>query len=121
MSYVSLSGFSSGCMVVGFAMQLVCAAATNALGQNDGARTSRADDSLVLKLSLADAIQAALDNNPNVKYYRERIEAARSVSKTQSQRNGSASLGIAASLATVSPFALAIRAACSLPRATALE
>ena len=83
MSYVSLSGFSSCCMVVGFAMQLVCAAATNALGQNDGARTSRADDSLVLKLSLADAIQAALDNNPNVKYYRERIEAARSVSKTQ--------------------------------------
>jgi outer membrane protein TolC len=56
---------------------------TDALAQDDGAKTARADETLVLKLSLADAIQAALDNNPNVKLYRERIVAARSVSRTQ--------------------------------------
>lgn len=37
----------------------------------------------VLKLSLTDAIQAALDKSPNVRLFRERIEAARSASRTQ--------------------------------------
>jgi outer membrane protein TolC len=37
----------------------------------------------VLKLSLKDAIEAALDKNPNVRLYKERIEAARGVSITQ--------------------------------------
>jgi outer membrane protein TolC len=37
----------------------------------------------VLKLSLRDALDAALDNNPNVKVFREKIEAARGVSRTQ--------------------------------------
>jgi len=37
----------------------------------------------VLKLSLRDAIEAALDNNPNVRLYKARIEAARGVSITQ--------------------------------------
>jgi len=37
----------------------------------------------VLKLSLPDAIQAALDKNPNVRVFRERIEAARSATRTQ--------------------------------------
>ena len=37
----------------------------------------------VLKLSLKDAIEAALDKNPNVRLYKERIEAARGVSRTQ--------------------------------------
>ena len=37
----------------------------------------------VLKLSLAEAIDAALDKNPNVRVFRERIEAARSASRTQ--------------------------------------
>jgi outer membrane protein TolC len=37
----------------------------------------------VLKLSLRDALDAALDNNPNVKLFREKIEAARGVSRTQ--------------------------------------
>ena len=36
-----------------------------------------------LKLSLKDAIEAALDKNPNVRLYKERIEAARGVSITQ--------------------------------------
>ena len=37
----------------------------------------------VLKLSLKDAIEAALDKNPNVRLYKERIEAARGVEMTQ--------------------------------------
>jgi outer membrane protein TolC len=37
----------------------------------------------VLKLSLRDAVDAALDNNPNVRLFREKIEAARGVSRTQ--------------------------------------
>ncbi len=37
----------------------------------------------VLKLSLKDAIEAALDKSPNVRLYKERIEAARGVSMTQ--------------------------------------
>ena len=37
----------------------------------------------VLKLSLKDAIEAALDKNPNVRLYKERIEAARGASRTQ--------------------------------------
>jgi len=37
----------------------------------------------VLKLSLKDAIEAALDKNPTVRLYKERIEAARGASRTQ--------------------------------------
>lgn len=37
----------------------------------------------VLKLSLKDAIEAALDKNPNVQLFKERIEAARAASRTQ--------------------------------------
>ena len=37
----------------------------------------------VLKLSLKDAIEAALDKNPNVRLYKERIEGARGASRTQ--------------------------------------
>ncbi len=37
----------------------------------------------VLKLSLADAIDAALDKSPNVRLFRERIAAARAASHTQ--------------------------------------
>jgi len=36
-----------------------------------------------LKLSLKDAIEAALDKNPTVRLYKERIEAARGASRTQ--------------------------------------
>jgi len=48
-----------------------------------GVGAALADEPLALRLSLVDAIQAALDNNPNVKLYREKIAAARSVSRTQ--------------------------------------
>ena len=37
----------------------------------------------VLRLSLKDAIEAALDKNPNVQLYKARIEAARGASRTQ--------------------------------------
>jgi len=37
----------------------------------------------VLRLSLQDAIEAALDKNPNVQLYKARIEAARGASRTQ--------------------------------------
>jgi outer membrane protein TolC len=37
----------------------------------------------VLKLSLKDAIEAALDKSPNVRLYKEHIEAARGASRTQ--------------------------------------
>ena len=37
----------------------------------------------VLKLSLAEAVAAALDKSPNVRLFREKIEAARAVSRTQ--------------------------------------
>jgi outer membrane protein len=37
----------------------------------------------VLRLSLKEAIEAALDKNPNVRLYKERIEAARGASRTQ--------------------------------------
>lgn len=37
----------------------------------------------VLKLSLAEAIEAALDKSPQVRLFRERIEAARAASRTQ--------------------------------------
>ncbi len=36
----------------------------------------------VLRLSLKDAIEAALDMSPQVRLYKERIEAARSASRT---------------------------------------
>ena len=41
------------------------------------------DETLVLKLSLRDAIEAALDKNSNVRLYKERIEAARGAARTQ--------------------------------------
>ena len=37
----------------------------------------------VLRLSLKDAIEAALEKNPNVRLYKARIEAARGASRTQ--------------------------------------
>ena len=41
------------------------------------------EEMLVLKLSLKEALDAALDKNPNVRLYKERIEAARGAARTQ--------------------------------------
>ncbi|HEX5646960.1 MAG TPA: TolC family protein [Nitrospira sp.] len=41
------------------------------------------DNPPVLKLSLAEAVGAAVDKSPNIRLFRERIEAARGVSRTQ--------------------------------------
>ena len=51
--------------------------------QTDMGSLSATENLPVLKLSLAEAIEAALDKNPNVRVFRERIEAARSASRTQ--------------------------------------
>lgn len=68
-------------VAVGIVVALIGGAVAEA--QSDGTGASRSEELPVLKLSLADAIQAALDNNPNVKLYRERVEAARSATRTQ--------------------------------------
>lgn len=54
-----------------------------AWAQESGMLPSSAEQLPVLKLTLVEAIQAALDKNPNVRLFRERIEAARSASRTQ--------------------------------------
>jgi len=54
-----------------------------AFAQTNTESQSMTDQVPVLKLTLADAIQAALDKNPNIRLFRERVEAARSVTKTQ--------------------------------------
>src|ERR1044071_1133011 len=73
--------------VSGLAMAAVIALgalpASMTFAQTDIGGGSAAENLPVLKLSLADAIEAALDKNPNVRVFRERIEAARSASRTQ--------------------------------------
>jgi outer membrane protein TolC len=83
MSYAGVIGFHALCVTAGLAVQLYSAGFVLAETQDYGTKTSRLEEPFALKLSLADAIQAALDNNPNVKLYREKIEAARSATKTQ--------------------------------------
>jgi outer membrane protein len=78
-----VKAFRAWCIAGGLILYVVSMGVVSALAQADGTKAQRTDEPLVLKLSLTDAIQAALDNNPNVKLYRERIEAARSVSRTQ--------------------------------------
>jgi outer membrane protein len=57
--------------------------ALNAWAQGDAGGILSAEKPPVLRLSLGDAIQAALDKNPNVRLFREKIEAARAVARTQ--------------------------------------
>src|SRR5262245_22426409 len=83
MSSTVVKKFQAWCIAGGLAIHLVFMGVASASAQDDRTKTQRAEEPSVLKLSLADAVQAALDNNPNVKLYRERIETARSVSKTQ--------------------------------------
>lgn len=83
MPSAEVTAFRAWCIAGSLTIHLASMGAANAWAQGDGTKSVRPDEPLVLRLSLADAIQAALDNNPNVKYYRERIEAARSVSRTQ--------------------------------------
>lgn len=54
-----------------------------AVAQADTTGALTSENLPVLTLSLVDAIQAALDKNPNVRIFRERIEAARSATRTQ--------------------------------------
>ena len=56
----------------------ICLAAVPA--RTDAQTSSRPFE---LRLSLREAMEAALDNNPNVKLFRERIETVRAASLTQ--------------------------------------
>jgi len=66
---------------VGFAGVIVVCGSAGA--EERGAVLSETDNLPVLKLSLADAIEAALDKSPNVRLFRERIAAARAATFTQ--------------------------------------
>lgn len=70
-------------MAVGVTVYLSAFLAHPAAAQTEMEKTAAAESLPVLKLSLVDAIQAALDKNPNVRVFRERIEAARSAQRTQ--------------------------------------
>jgi outer membrane protein TolC len=55
--------------------------ATTAVAQTPNASTSEAPPEL--RLTLREAMEAAVDNNPNVRLFKERVETARAASKTQ--------------------------------------
>ena len=58
--------------------------AASAASAEEGAASLLAPENLpVLKLSLAEAIDAALDKSPNIRLFREKIAAARAASRTQ--------------------------------------
>lgn len=54
---------------------------TTAVAQTTNASSSEAPPEL--RLSLREAMEAAVDNNPNVRLFKERVETARAASKTQ--------------------------------------
>lgn len=61
----------------------ICSGGTAAWAEEPTLTSAAADQLPVLKLSLADAIGAALDKSPNVRLFREKIEAAKAASRTQ--------------------------------------
>ena len=69
----------SGVMGLFVVAGLFCAAP----GQAAETRPQFPQELPVLRLSLQDAIEAAMDKSPQVRLYKERIEAARSASRTQ--------------------------------------
>ena len=70
-------------LVVAAVIALVILPVSMTCAQTGVDSPSAAENLPVLKLSLAEAIDAALDKNPNVRVFRERIEASRSASRTQ--------------------------------------
>jgi outer membrane protein TolC len=66
-----------------FVLAALVAAGGSAWAEERGTLSLEKESLPVLKLSLADAIEASLDKSPNVRLFRERIEAARSASRTQ--------------------------------------
>ena len=65
-----------------FSLGLICQA-EDALGGGEGSLTTQSSPLQPLSLTLRDALAAAVDNNPDVLLYRERIEAARGQVHTQ--------------------------------------
>lgn len=70
-------------LIMGSVLAWVLSAGVAAWAQERETLSSEEKPLPVLKLSLADAIDAALDKSPNVRLFRERIEAARAASRTQ--------------------------------------
>ncbi len=66
-----------------FVLAGILSASSAALAQESPTRPLPTENLPVLKLSLAEAIDAALDKNPNIRLFREKIEAARAASRTQ--------------------------------------
>jgi outer membrane protein len=70
-------------VAVGVGVWLCLSGGGSVFAQVEATSLSATDDLPVLKLSLVEAIQAALDKNPNIRLFRERVEAAKSVARTQ--------------------------------------
>ncbi|MBH0199695.1 MAG: TolC family protein [Nitrospira sp.] len=69
--------------VAGSILAALLAAGGSAWAQEQATLPLPIENPPVLKLSLAEAVGAALDKSPNIRLFRERIEAARAVSRTQ--------------------------------------
>ncbi|HKN86200.1 MAG TPA: TolC family protein [Nitrospiraceae bacterium] len=70
-----------------FKLTVFCSIFAMALHPDAGRAASPLDQTMLppseLRLSLKDAMEAALDNNPDVRLYKEKIEAARAATSTQ--------------------------------------
>ena len=70
-----------------FKLTLLCSVAVITLYPATGRAASPLDQATLppseLRLSLKDAMEAALDNNPDVRLYKEKIQAARAATSTQ--------------------------------------
>ncbi len=79
------SGRGVGCRTqgAGVALAWLLSAGAGVWAQETPALPPLVENPPVLKLSLAEAVDAALDKSPNIRLFRERIEAARAVSRTQ--------------------------------------
>jgi outer membrane protein TolC len=70
-------------LALGFVFAGVLSAEVSVWAQESAALSAPTENVPVLKLSLTEAIDAALDKSPNVRLFREKIEAARAASRTQ--------------------------------------
>lgn len=72
-----------GALAASLVLAMVLSAGVAALAQESATLSLPTENPPVLKLSLTEAIDAALDKNPNIRLFREKIEAARAASRTQ--------------------------------------
>jgi len=76
-------GWCCWSLAIGLVFVGVFSVGSTVWAEDGGTLLPETENLPVLKLSLADAIDAALDKSPNVRLFRERIEAARAASRTQ--------------------------------------